>query len=122
MIRQKRGPRVAVQHDAGTPQFENFAQAPQKAHFNLSKSIAKPFVNSGMTSYAMGVVPLKSLQFGSVQYQNENFTAEKLKTIQPSLVRVNMETSLFTVEIPDAPDFEINLGIRPGRRLLNAVL
>lgn len=120
MMRRQRGPKVAVQHDAGVPQFMNFAQAPQKPHFNLSKSIAKPRGDGGMLSYPMGVVPLKSLQFGSEQYVEVNVLGDKLKTIQPVMTRIEMETRMDAV-VQDAPVYEFNLGIRPQRRLLNSV-
>jgi hypothetical protein len=126
MMRQKRGPKVPVQYDSGEPTFENFAQAPQTPHFNLSKSIAKPRGDGGMMSYPMGVVPLKSLQFGSEQYVEVNVLGQKLKTTQPVMTRISGIESLMNAETilsltsPKAV-YEFNLGIRPGERLLNSV-
>lgn len=119
-MRQKRGPKVAVQYDAGDPTFDIFAQAPQTAHFNLSKSIAKPFVKSDMKSYPPGIVPLRTLQFGSMPVVFENTKSFKLKTVQPIATRMNIETREEVI-VRDAPTYNFNDGIRPGVRLLNSV-
>ena len=62
-----RHPVKAVGFKAGAPEpAPVFAQAPQKAHFNLSKNIAKPFILSPqIDSHVPGKVPLKSSQLGS---------------------------------------------------------
>ena len=120
--RLKHGPVRAVGFKAGNPQYPAYAQPPQKAHFNLSKSIAKPFVKAPEKKYPAGVVPLKSLQYGThagavLFNAPEMIDIEPLKTpvMIPTRVRIEDATQEITTNFPI---YTYNDGIRPSMRPL----
>lgn len=120
--RLKHGPVKAVGFKAGAPQYPQFALPEQKPFFNISKGIAKPFVPSGMKKYAPGVVPLKSMQYGT-HAGAELFNApmmidiEPLKTPMPIPTRIRVEDATQEVN-PSFPVYTYNDGIRPSMRPL----
>ena len=120
--RLKHGPVRAVGRVAGDPQYLPYAQPEQKAWFNLSKRIAKPFVPSEMKKYAPGVVPLKSMQYGThagaVLFNAPVMTdIAPLKTPVPVVRPIRIEDATQEVN-PAFPVYTYNDGIRPSVRPL----
>lgn len=118
-----RHPVKAVCPVAGDPQYAPFAQAPQKAHFNVSKNIAKPFILSAqIDTHVPGKVPLKSSQLGShaggmLFNAPQLLDIELLKTPVVVPTRLNMD-NILTEYDPPAPIYMQNEGIRPSLRPL----
>lgn len=115
MLRQK-GRAVPVIVDDGK-KMEDYSQPPQVAHFNLSKSIAKPFLPF---NEKMDKVPLYCYQSGALQFEAENtdnFTLKAKKT--PSMGNtITMSSLMEEVQIPSVPDILFDKGIKPFPRPL----
>jgi hypothetical protein len=120
--RDRHGPVKAVGFVAGDPQYAPFAQPAQKAWFNLSKSIAKPFVAPPEKHYKPGVVPLKSLQYGThagaVLFNAPvMIDIAPLKTEVPRPTYIHVEDATQEVH-PQFPDYSYLDGVRPYARAL----
>jgi hypothetical protein len=121
--RRKRGPIRAVGFNAGPPQYERFALPEQKPFFNVSKGIAKPFVKAPEKKYPAGVVPLKSLQYGTHD-GCVLFNAPEMIDIailkQPVMVpsSLRMEDAVQEVNPAFPMPYAYNDGIRPSMRAL----
>ena len=121
--RQKHGPIKAVFFKAGKPEPAPVYSFPAQAPcFNLSKSIAKPFVKAPEKKYPAGVVPLKSMQYGThagavLFNAPEMIDIAPLKTPMPIPTRIRVEdaTQEYT---PEFPVYTYNEGIRPSMRPL----
>lgn len=112
-----RGPRNPVQ-GVVTPD-SLFSPAPQTPCINRSKTIGKHFLPDPNTS-KMGVVPLYTLQKGSI---NEIPTVNQMQKLVapmpvPSVIRM---TDTTTEVNPAFPQYFYNDGIRPSVRSLNAI-
>ncbi len=114
----------AVGFKAGSPDpAPVFAQERQKATFNLSKSIAKPFILSAqIDTHVPGKVPLKSKQYGShaggmLFNAPELLDIALLKTPVPVPTRFNMDSILMEYD-PQPTIYTQNEGIRPSPRPL----
>lgn len=119
-----RHPVKAVGFKAGAPEpAPVFAQAPQKAHFNLSKNIAKPFIlSSQIDTHVPGKVPLKSSQYGShaggmLFNAPQLLDIELLKTPVPVPTRLDLKNVTYEYD-PMPPVYTQNEGIRPSLRPL----
>ena len=120
--KSKHGPVKAVCGVAGPPQYPAYAQPEQMPWFNLSKRIAKPFVAPPEKKYAPGVVPLKSLQYGThagAVLFNAPMMVDiaPLKTPVPVVRPIRIEDATQEVN-PVFPVYTYNDGIRPSMRPL----
>lgn len=120
-----RHPVKAVGFKAGAPEpAPVYAFPEQKAHFNVSKGIAKPFILSAQVdTHVPGKVPLKSQQYGShagamLFNAPELLDIALLKTPVPMPTRFNMEAMVEEYQAPDVPIYTYNDGIRPSPRPL----
>jgi len=101
-----------------------FTQPDQTVHFNLSKTIAKPFIPQEAKSFAPGVVPLLSEQWGySTLYPfvETPHAVNKLKW-NPEVVSAFdiIDREELVVGGP-ATVYQRNLGVRPGERAIRFV-
>lgn len=112
---QRRGIAVPVIYKDGKD-VADCSQPPQVAHFNLSKSIAKPFPPPLVR---MDKVPLYTSQFGAIQFQESNTDSFMLKTKAPSMGNtITMSSLMEDVQVPCVPDIVFDKGIRPAPRPL----
>lgn len=118
-------PVKAVRHRAGAPEpAPQYAFPAQKAHFNVSKGIAKPFIYNTDIDVTPGRVPLKSNQYGShaggmLFNAPEKLDIALLKTPVPVPTRIRMDDVLTEYD-PLPPVYTYNEGIRPSMRPLMA--
>jgi len=117
-MRRVRGPRVAVQVDAGEPQFDTFAAQAQPAPI---KKKLRGLAPSGMTAYVGGNVPLYSSQYGTAPFVEVAVKADKvLRPKLPERTYFNIQTMEDYI-VPEPPIYTFNEGLRPSRRPLNSV-
>lgn len=118
-MRRVRGPKVAVQSDAGEPQFARFeaqAQPPPQ------KKKLRGFAPSGMPSFKDGIIPLYTSQYGTPAFVEVAVKADKvLRPKMPERTYFNLEALMSEYKVPEPPVYMFNEGIRPSLRPLNSV-
>lgn len=118
-MRRTRGPKVAVQRDAGDPQYDKFEAQAQPAP---KKKVLRGLAPSGMTSYAGGKVPLYSAQYGTPAFVEVAVKADKvLRPKLPERTYFNIQSLMEEYEVPEPPIYMFNEGIRPSLRPLKSV-
>jgi hypothetical protein len=96
-----------------------FTQAKQVVHFNLSKSIAKPFLPQAAKSFEPGVVPLLSEQWGYSTLYPFVETPHNVKKLgfKPEVpTRFTYDDRQEVVAGPEPVYQHKKLGIRPNMR------
>jgi hypothetical protein len=124
IVDKSRKPRYPVRRVVAEEVDPVFTQPDQTVHFNLSKTIAKPFIPQEAKSFAPGVVPLLSEQWGySTLYPFvETPHAVKKLGFKPEVpTSFNVYDDREEIVAGPEPVYQRNLGVRPGERAIRFV-